>query len=535
MAWYRAGTVSCAQNSSTVTGTNTAFADNCRVGDAFLGPDGAWYEVTNVPSQTALAITPAYRGATVSGGSFALVPVQGYNKASADALRSATQAFVSSIDGIDDSLEAAQASAAAARTSEANSHTSEANAAGSASAAAGSASAAAGSATSAGNSATAAGTSATNAKTSETNAKTSETNAASSAGAAAQSAQQAADKLSRSGGKLTGALDWANFVALASADTVDIGGAASNLVQLTGTTTINTFKAANAGAERRVLFTGAMTLVHSAKIVLPGAVPIVTSVGDWADFICWDGTNWYCTQYQRNLNPPALLTQSATDTTPGRLLKVGDFGLGSYGPVEATNLNNLAGTGFYITSAGTLNVAFGVGTADGQGYCFHQQHSNPAYATQQWTQLTTGWIYVRMKVGGTWSAWSKQYGQNTLLGTVTQSSGVPTGAVIEGGSNANGKYVRWADGTQICYMHTNTATIASVPAGAYADIPITLPAAFLDINWQVDAMGIPQSSWDYYGFLGDYSRTATSTVLRFRNGATAQAFAAKWKAIGRWF
>lgn len=37
-----------------------------------------------------------------------------------------------------------------------------------------------------------------------------------------------------------------------------------------------------------------------------------------------------------------------------------------------------------------------------------------------------------------------------ILGTVSQSSGVPTGALIEYGSNANGDYTRWADGTQIC-------------------------------------------------------------------------------------
>jgi hypothetical protein len=43
------------------------------------------------------------------------------------------------------------------------------------------------------------------------------------------------------------------------------------------------------------------------------------------------------------------------------------------------------------------------------------------------------------------------YGPGNLLGAVSQNgSGLPTGAVIEQGSNANGAYVRWADGTQIC-------------------------------------------------------------------------------------
>ena len=43
------------------------------------------------------------------------------------------------------------------------------------------------------------------------------------------------------------------------------------------------------------------------------------------------------------------------------------------------------------------------------------------------------------------------FAPGNLLGTVSQSGGTPTGAVIERGSNANGEYVRFADGTQICF------------------------------------------------------------------------------------
>lgn len=93
MPWLRSGTVSCTQNSTTVTGTNTGFAANARVGDAFLGPDGRWYEVANVASDTVLSILPGYQGATVSAGAYALAPMQGYVKASADALRALVNQF----------------------------------------------------------------------------------------------------------------------------------------------------------------------------------------------------------------------------------------------------------------------------------------------------------------------------------------------------------------------------------------------------------------------------------------------------------
>lgn len=42
------------------------------------------------------------------------------------------------------------------------------------------------------------------------------------------------------------------------------------------------------------------------------------------------------------------------------------------------------------------------------------------------------------------------YGPGNAVGPVSQSNGLPTGAVVESGENANGTYVRWADGTQIC-------------------------------------------------------------------------------------
>ncbi|WP_237403121.1 hypothetical protein [Pseudomonas sp. MWU318] len=93
MPWYKAGTVSVVQNSNVVNGTNTAFFSNGRVGDAFRGPDGGWYEVINIPSETSLAISPNYLGATNSSGAYALAPMQGYVKDSADALRALVNQF----------------------------------------------------------------------------------------------------------------------------------------------------------------------------------------------------------------------------------------------------------------------------------------------------------------------------------------------------------------------------------------------------------------------------------------------------------
>lgn len=158
MAWYKAGTCSVTNGSTTVTGAGSAWVGNVRIGsDGFVGPDGLLYEILKVVSSTEITLAAAYKGTTASSGGYAIAPIQGYTKELADKAAAL-------IDQFSDA---------------------EATAASSASAAASSASAAS-------NSATAAASSASAASASETNAKNSETNAASSAAAASSSASSAA-------------------------------------------------------------------------------------------------------------------------------------------------------------------------------------------------------------------------------------------------------------------------------------------------------------------------------------------------------
>lgn len=100
MPWYSAGTVAVTNNSPTVTGSGTSFSANARVGDAFRGPDGLWYEVTNVASATVISIKPNYQGATNATGSYAIAPMQGYVKDSADALRGFVNQYGAQLAGL---------------------------------------------------------------------------------------------------------------------------------------------------------------------------------------------------------------------------------------------------------------------------------------------------------------------------------------------------------------------------------------------------------------------------------------------------
>ncbi|RON43556.1 hypothetical protein BK666_21035 [Pseudomonas frederiksbergensis] len=100
MPWYRTGTVTVTNGSTTVTGVGTDFAANGRVGDAFIGPNGALHEVTNVASSTVLAIYPAYAGATASGAGFSVAPIQGYVKQLADQAQTILQQWGATLAGL---------------------------------------------------------------------------------------------------------------------------------------------------------------------------------------------------------------------------------------------------------------------------------------------------------------------------------------------------------------------------------------------------------------------------------------------------
>lgn len=197
MPWYRTGTVAITAGQNTVTGTGTNFSANARVGDAFQGPDGRWYEVTNIASSKVLSILPVYQGETVAAGSYGLAPMQGYVKESADRLRAITDGM----ESIEADVEAAHQSAfdAAASATAAGASADQASqdrtaaqaAAGSAQA---SEQAAAGSSTSAGQSAQETLGYRNSAQTSASQASASADAAAASAAAAAESEHNVSHK-----------------------------------------------------------------------------------------------------------------------------------------------------------------------------------------------------------------------------------------------------------------------------------------------------------------------------------------------------
>jgi hypothetical protein len=127
----------------------------------------------------------------------------------------------------------------------------------------------------------------------------------------------------------------------------------------------------------------------------------------------------------------------------------------------------------------------------------------------------------------------EMYTQGNILGTVSQSGGVPTGAIIESGSNANGEFVKYADGTMIC-TNPSIGTVATDQAATgsifYGQISWTFPVAFAQ---QVRATSIASGNVRWGGNSNLVTTTATLTIF---SGATSSATTAVGGiAIGRWF
>lgn len=120
-----------------------------------------------------------------------------------------------------------------------------------------------------------------------------------------------------------------------------------------------------------------------------------------------------------------------------------------------------------------------------------------------------------------------------IVGTVTQSGGVPTGAIIERGSNANGDYVRYADGTQICW-----GTVNAELTGATLQMAVTYPAAFVGTSFPLPCLARAVFTVGSSNFnLFTQSNTTTTFQLMIRNldGSTAQTRVIYYVSFGRWF
>ena len=141
---------------------------------------------------------------------------------------------------------------------------------------------------------------------------------------------------------------------------------------------------------------------------------------------------------------------------------------------------------------------------------------------------------------------AKLFRRDNILGTVSQSGGVPTGAIIERGSNANGEFVKYADGTMICITALSpmlrTGDGGPVDGFARSDtVSFTYAASFSSVDY-VAGFKVETGSTGGTDFVSFAS--SNTNYLANVNGISAVLITApvagrfariKILAIGRWF
>ncbi|WP_339112862.1 hypothetical protein [Thioclava sp. GXIMD2076] len=216
------------------------------------------------------------------------------------------------------------------------------------------------------------------------------------------------------------------------------------------------------------------------------------------------------------------VTQSKFDNTVGRLLKSGDAGvLGptvSMGSIGITSLNNApsgASVSFYgVHTERPDDVSVGmVQTFEGPS----GEKTQVCYPTYPYSEV--GQIYYRTYISSAWSSWSFVFPKR--------------------GSNSNGEYVRFPEGTQICWRRSShggytwtTADGALFMQGSSSNW--TFPASF---------SAIPTVSGDAEtaaaSITGVAFGSATTTVVPFRPWSSTSLSGSIEKyvhtrAVGRW-
>lgn len=137
---------------------------------------------------------------------------------------------------------------------------------------------------------------------------------------------------------------------------------------------------------------------------------------------------------------------------------------------------------------------------------------------------------------GTWRclAYARRSGSPVnIVGTVSQDAGVPTGAIIERGSNANGEYVKFADGTMICSAQTASNNSQTSVGGVFCSSSVSMwnyPAAFTGTPV---VHGVPEdiSRWANCRSIS----SSQASIRHYSHTSTTTSVTTNLVAIGRWF
>lgn len=193
-----------------------------------------------------------------------------------------------------------------------------------------------------------------------------------------------------------------NGTSIIGSGDIVISGGGSGTVTTASVVSANGF----AGSVATATTTPAITISTSVTGLLKGNGTAISAATSGTDYLA-----------------PANVTSSSIDVTAGRLLKVGDYGLGT-APVSNDNWDTIAVTGKFInTSTGATGIPV-VAT----GLLLNHTHVDSNTASQVAWDIINNVMYTRRKTSGTFSAWSAGVSAGGISRSIIVTSGSFTAA-----------------------------------------------------------------------------------------------------------
>lgn len=292
--------------------------------------------------------------------------------------------------------------------------------------------------------------------------------------------------------------------------------AASTSLSSFGRTLIDDLTAA---AARTTLGLGSIATQNSDSVTITGGS--VTGITDLA--IADGGTGASDAAGARaNLGLSNSATIVATSANTGNTIVQRDAsGNFSAGTITAA----LAGNATTATTANALTTSRTISlTGDVTGSVSFNGSANVSITA---TVADDSHNHIISNVDGLQAALDLKVSKDSIVGTVSQSGGIPTGAVVERGSNANGEYVRFADGTQICH----SSNLVSSSSGGKI---WTFPAGF---SATPSAVCCARAASAHAGLIDATGSGSSATFSAWIIGSSPArtAIGVELVAIGRWF
>lgn len=227
-----------------------------------------------------------------------------------------------------------------------------------------------------------------------------------------------------------------------------------------------------------------------------------------------------------------VLTGSATDATEERVMQTGDFGIGvaAGAAPPIVTLATATTSGLFAFAAGDASSPI----PGGGGTVIVARGQSGTGLRQIALIGSPSALYVRTSAndGGLWTGWDLVYSQATLVGTVGQSAGVPTGAVFERGANGQGRWQKDAAGAMRCERPEFLVGGITTSDGSLfrsASVTWTFPQAFAAPPVPGFAALDPQTT------ISVESITKTAVTFRVLSTVARNFVRLTCEAIGRWF